>query len=226
LFSREDVANAINQNFEPSWEMLRPVPIVQIDFGNGRVVTRTAHGNVASHICTAEGQVADVLPGIYTPAAFIAALQNPRTLAGELARLEAGPRLTRWREYHTANMQRIQAAQTAALLRSSRAIRDVGKGRIERPIEQFTSPNGGIQVEVAAAPRPRTAAELASWQPLVADTQLNETTRRMQIHSHLRTSQLVRPEQIKSWLYREVLHADLDDPNMGLGDDFFADLER
>jgi hypothetical protein len=27
-------------------------------------------------------------------------------------------------------------------------------------------------------------------------------------------------------VYREVLHADLDDPHLGLGDDFFTDLEH
>ena len=31
------------------------------------------------------------------------------------------------------------------------------------------------------------------------------------------------PEQIKRWLYREVLHADLDDPYLGLGDALFGD---
>lgn len=227
MFSREDVSNFINQNFEASWEMVRPVPIVRIDFGNGRVATRTAHGNVASYICNADGKVADILPGIYQPAAYTTALEQPRALVGELARLEAAPRLNRWREYHQARVAAIRAAQQAALLAQARPRIDVGKGRIERPVERFAQiQQEFVAAQVAAAPRPRTAAELASWQPLAADTQLNETQRRLQIHVRLRTSELIRPEQIKTWLYRDVLHADLDDPNLGLGDDFFADFER
>ena len=50
--------------------------------------------------------------------------------------------------------------------------------------------------------------------------------RRRQIHEHLASGVLIRPEQIKRWLYRDVLHADLDDPFLGLGGDFFADIER
>jgi hypothetical protein len=220
LFSREDVSSHLNQNFEPAWEMVREVPIVRIDFGNGRIVTRTLHGNVASYICTAAGQVADILPGIYTPAAFRTALLTPQTLATAMNRLDAGPRLTRFRDYHREKAQALRAAARDAS-RPLDLIRDVGKGRIERPIERIVV----VQPE-ATAPRPRNAAELATWQPLVADTQVNERQRRQQIHDRLATSELIRPEQVKTWLYRDVLHADLDDPNLGLGDDFFASFER
>jgi hypothetical protein len=223
LFSREDVSNHINQNFEPAWEMVRPVPIIRIDFGNGNVTTRTLHGNVASYICTADGNIADILPGIYTPAAYTAALREPRELVGTLSRLEPAARLNPWREYHrqkAANLQ-LAAARAAVAVRQPARIPDVGKGRIELPIER-------VFVAPPAPPgrRPRNAAELANWQPLAADTRLNENERRLLIHDHLVNSSFVRPEQIKTWLYREVLHADLEDPTMGIGEDFFADLER
>lgn len=230
MFSREDVANYINQNFESAWETVRPVPIVRIDFGNGRVATRTLHGNVASYVCSADGQVADILPGIYTPAAFTTALEQPRVLAGELTRLEAAPRLARWRDYHRTCVQQLQAAAQAAAAEQARPReRDLTKRVAEFRTERFAQ--AGPQVRppanvVAAPPRPRTAAELAAWQPLVADTRINETQGRMQIHTQLATSELIRPEQIKRWLYRDVLHADLDDANLGLGEDFFTDLER
>jgi hypothetical protein len=56
LFSRDDVSDYINRNFEPAWESVRPVPIVRIDFGNGRTATRTLHGNVASYVCSADAR--------------------------------------------------------------------------------------------------------------------------------------------------------------------------
>lgn len=220
MFSREDVANYLNQNFEASWEMVRPVPIVRIDFGNGNVATRTLHGNIASYVCGADGQVVDILPGIYVPASYLAALEQPRTLAGELSRLEPALRINRLQEYHRQRARTIRipvAAQPARL--------DPGKRAIEIPLERIVIPAPRSDGN-AGAGRPRTAAELANWQPLVADTLRNETERRLLIHQRFAGAEPVRPEQIKRWLYRDVLHADLDDPYLGLGDDLFVDLEH
>lgn len=219
MFSREDVSTYINENFEPAWEMVRPVPIIHIDFGNGRETTRTLHGNVASYVCGGDGHIVDILPGIYTPATYLAALHEPRNLANELRPATAAAKLARLRTHHRtlAENPRPVAAPPARAPE-----RDIGKKVLELPIERNIQPNRGG----AAAPRPRTAADLASWQPLVADTNINETLRRRQIHQNLAASDLVRPEQIKRWLYREVLQADLDDPLMGLGDDLFEAIER
>ena len=68
---------------------------------------------------------------------------------------------------------------------------------------------------------------LARWQALADDALINERIRRLQIHERLAQGFVV-PEQIKRWLYKEVLHADLDDPYLGLGsvllgDDIFRD---
>ena len=61
----------INNNFEPVWESVRPVPIVTIDFGNGTKITRTLHGNIATYLCNARGTVFDILPGIYEPGEYL-----------------------------------------------------------------------------------------------------------------------------------------------------------
>jgi hypothetical protein len=52
---------------------------------------------------------------------------------------------------------------------------------------------------------------------LALDAQTNELIRRKTIHEHLARAGVVRPEDIKKWLYKEVLHVDLDDPMLGLG---------
>ena len=54
------------------------------------------------------------------------------------------------------------------------------------------------------------------------DTQLNETVRRRQIHAMLASKGLIRPREIAKPIYKEVLHADLDDPYLGLGNILFA----
>ncbi len=227
MFSREDVSTFINQHFEPAWEMVRPVPIVRIDFGNGNVSTRTLHGNVASYVCGADGQVVDILPGIYTPAAYTTALARPRDLTAGMRLLDAERRLATLREYHQGAAQILRFAMQPRPNGNQipqNPMPDVGKGRVELRVERVVAPPQLNQF--APAPRPRTAAELANWQPLIADTRLNESTRRLLIHDRLAAVGAVQPEQIKRWLYRDVLHADLDDPNLGLGDDFFAEIER
>ncbi len=76
LFSNKKVAKFIQDNFEPVWISLRPVPLVTIDFGNGKIVRRTLHGNIASFVCSPEGKILDILPGLYEPSAYMTSLQD------------------------------------------------------------------------------------------------------------------------------------------------------
>jgi hypothetical protein len=64
--------------------------------------------------------------------------------------------------------------------------------------------------------------ESANWNLLSEDTRLNETVRRRQIHEMLANAGLVKPDQVKKRIYKEVLHADLEDPYLGLGNLLFA----
>jgi hypothetical protein len=236
LFSRDDVAGVINGNFEAAWETVRPVPIVRIDFGDGNVATRTLHGNIASHVCTADGQVVDILPGIYTPAIYAAALQQLGQLTAAVSQ-PAAERQTRLRDYHQQRDQflrntperisypRATAARPPAAANQTTRREDVGKHRMERPVEEIIvqAPRSGTETDAGRrAPLPANG-NLAEWPALAADTWHNETQRRRRIHEHLATAGPLRPEQIKRWLYKEVLGADLDDPFLGLGDALFGD---
>ena len=227
LFSREDVATLINYNFEASWETVRPVPIVRIDFGNGRAITRTLHGNIASYVCAADGTVTDILPGMYTPAVYRAALFELRS-GGSLPRTE-GQRQDQLREYHLDRARRLRAQPTQIVYEQPVVSpRDVGKGRIEFRTEQIfvraPAPRRGGPAGLAGlGPRPPRGADLAEWELLATDTWRNETERRLLIHDRLAQAALQRPEQLTRWLYRDVLHADLDDPYLGLGDALIGD---
>src|SRR5262249_33477853 len=110
LFSNEDVAKFINQNFEAVWESVRPVPIVRIDFGNGTVLTRTLHGNIATYVCSAQGQVLDILPGIYEPQSYLHALGQFRLLHNYVIRAKENG-AARLKEYHEGQMQALKDHQ-------------------------------------------------------------------------------------------------------------------
>lgn len=57
---------------------------------------------------------------------------------------------------------------------------------------------------------------------LAEDTVQNELGRRVVIHRKLASNPNVKPNDVMHWLYREVLHADLDDPYLGLKPVLFA----
>src|SRR5262245_58426354 len=73
----------MGNDFECAWQSVRPVPRVTIDFGDGRTLERTLHGNVATFFCTAEGRVFDVAPGVGTPEDFLARLAQASALYQE-----------------------------------------------------------------------------------------------------------------------------------------------
>ncbi len=76
LFSNPAVASFVNDRFVCAWESVRPVPKVDIDFGNGHTLRRTLNGNVVTYLCTPEGRVFDVLPGLHSPEGYLAGLRR------------------------------------------------------------------------------------------------------------------------------------------------------
>jgi hypothetical protein len=78
-----------------------------------------------------------------------------------------------------------------------------GVGGIEGPTERVIA---GLQ-PVPLAKRPE----------LQVDSEANERIRRKAVHDELAHRGPVRPDDLKKWLYKDVLHADLDDPLLGLG---------
>lgn len=185
LFSNKEVSTYINEHFEPVWESVRAVPIVTIDFGGGKLIKRTLHGNIATYVCTAEGYVVDVLPGIYQPTTYISELA---TLAERQAQLptDQSQAARAMHDYRTRSvLQHPANAGNATRIAKVSSLKDVA----------FNEPVAGLS----------------------KDTELNETIRRDAIHSKLASCGLVKPDEVKHWLYKTVLHADLDDPYLGLG---------
>ena len=71
LYANADVSAYLRDHFVLHWSSERPVPRVTIDFGDGKHrLVRTTTGNSAHYVLDEDGRVLDVLPGLYTPAAF------------------------------------------------------------------------------------------------------------------------------------------------------------
>lgn len=228
LFSRKEIADHINDHFEPVWESVRPVPIVRLDFGDGRVITRTLHGNIATYVCNPNGQVLDVLPGIYEPLAYLDRLVEFSNLYKWVKRhADGGAEYVA--NYHRARAENLARGEVAEALMDPA---DLSKRAIEGRLEEqlvLTERRENLARSVAAegeravgGPLDAAAADAALWRSLEEDTRINESTRRRLIHEHLAAAGIITPADMTKWLYREVLHADLDDPYLGLGETLFA----
>jgi len=240
LFSNDQIAQIISNNFEPAWQSVRPVPTVTIDFGNGHKIVRTLHGNVATYVCTAEGQVLDILPGVYEPKTYQQQLDQFVKLHRMIT--ESGQRAQSFalQQYHEQQSRLLEAGRPrATIVEASRGASitgaELGVRLVLRPESRLAARNAAVankstdgkSPDESAKPRFDSAADLANWKLLAEDTRINESVRRGQIHQYL-AKQLAdhkpcQPDDIKKWLYREVLHADLDDPYLGLGKVLFDD---
>lgn len=81
LYANEEVAKTLRDHFVLHWKSVRPVPVVTIDFGDGRVLRRTLTGNSAHYILSENGDVIDALPGLYGPTEFLDGLKRARQAA-------------------------------------------------------------------------------------------------------------------------------------------------
>ena len=81
LYANRELSAFLRDQFVLYWSSERPVPRVTIDFGDGRRLERTVAGNSAHYVLDQNGQVLDVLPGLYAASAFRQELERSLTLA-------------------------------------------------------------------------------------------------------------------------------------------------
>ena len=228
LFSDDKIAQFVNDHFEPAWQNVRSVPMVTIDFGGGHVLTRTLNGNIATHVCTSDGQVLDILPGIYEPETFQYELNQFAKLY-KWVRQDDQDLVAAITKYH--QLQAKALAEEAPPLHIG-PLPNFSKYRIERAtkLALMPKPDAGERElshaddksNTAVSPKMSSNDELARWDVLIKDTQVNQSHRRRVIHEYLAEATLPSPNDMMKWLYRDVLDADLDDPYLGLGKTLFA----
>ena len=92
LYANTAVSDELRKNWILHWESVRPAPKVTIDFGDGRVLTRTITGNSLHYVLDADGRPTDVLPGLWGPEDFLRRLRG-ETGTAAAASLDANSRL-------------------------------------------------------------------------------------------------------------------------------------
>lgn len=81
LYANSNVSKLLRERFVLVWSSERPVPVVTIDFGDGRTLKRTITGNSIHYVLDADGRVIDALPGLYDPVKFAEILATASDVA-------------------------------------------------------------------------------------------------------------------------------------------------
>jgi hypothetical protein len=102
VYSDPTVSGYLRDNFELCWATFRPVPVMTVDYGDGRRIERTVTGNSAHQVLDAKGRVVDVLPGLYSAAAFKTGLERAHAQAVASVELQNADLTEALSTYHAA----------------------------------------------------------------------------------------------------------------------------
>ena len=109
LYPNEVVGRRMREDFVLHWSSERPVPVVTIDFGDGRVVRRTITGNSIHYVLDAEGGLIDAIPGLYGPSAFVEQLERATDFSRRTASLPRDARRPLLAETHQRQLDAARA---------------------------------------------------------------------------------------------------------------------
>ena len=112
LYPNTEVATTLREHFVLHWQSVRPVPVVTIDFGDGRKLRRTLTGNSIHYILDSEGRPIEALPGLYGPPAFLRELANAESLFKSLAGKSAQERDFLLRKYYGEQHNKLAMSWT------------------------------------------------------------------------------------------------------------------
>ena len=113
LYPNAEVSAMLREHFVLHWQSVRPVPVITIDFGDGRKLERTLTGNSIHYVLDSQGRPIEAFPGLYGPKAFLQGLANAETLFRTLAGKNEQLRNLNLTNYYGRQHNRISAAWTS-----------------------------------------------------------------------------------------------------------------
>ena len=161
LYANREVSAYLREHFILHWSSERPVPVARIDFGDGRVLERTIAGNSAHYLLDQRGRPVDVLPGLYSPALFLEALERALPLAVRAGSLDDAALADEVAAQHGA--WAAEAEQRFASLGTIRQpgdntiasaeMRAVSKAAVEMPVVRELRLGSDLALDAAALDR-------------------------------------------------------------------------
>ncbi len=217
LYPDPRVNTLLREKFIMHWSSERPVPVVTVDFGDGRTMKRTVTGNSIHYILDANARPLDALPGLYSASEFT------RRLTASLALFAENPSDARLREWHAAAADKLAAAPPPAP-QPERFVPEVHL--LARATADAAPRGGGPNARVAAQ---RTMSKVAVEDPLLRqlaalqatiaqETIQNEYQLHRQIHQWFAAGEPVTRafEPLNERVYAELFLTPKSDPWLGL----------
>jgi len=231
LLADPEFKKLLQNEVVPSWEMIREVPKVTIDFRNGQKVTRTLKGNVAMYLCEPDGRVIDAFGGVVTPKDFVPVIRDSiRHLAGKThAEVSAFHRI-RARAFQVAGLNAGKTVAEAPLLiapskpRSKQSTsQDPRRLEFEAAAAQLFDASAepmpmSASIRLGTGKTDGTPAELGML-AVQNESRMNLTAVRGVIHRWLASfDKLPSPTSAKDDMFETILHVPYKDPYLGLFD--------
>lgn len=241
LLSDEPTSAWLSQHFVLSYENVHDPVKVSMDFGNGKTLERTLVGNTAFYVTTSDGTVVDVLPGVYTPEDFRSQVEPALALAQSVARLPAKERLESIRAHHAKAVERIASSERIRTMSAKAFVESPllsGLGMPGNPVPAASkAPASAFEKYTAklddVSKRPSSAAKMRA--SLLGNTKLEPEERERRVVAldsrtnvtgvrpavHLLFGTIVSPAtpaSLRDKVYGSILHIDLSDPYLGLGE--------
>jgi hypothetical protein len=117
LYSNATVSAILRDQFVLHWQMVRPVPLITIDFGDGRKLERTITGNSIHYVLDSDGKLIDAFPGVYGPQAFSRVLTDAQVLFTNLKGRNDAAKSNVLLEYYSSRANKISLAWLADVTR-------------------------------------------------------------------------------------------------------------
>jgi hypothetical protein len=196
LYPDDSISSILRGEYVLYWHSVRPVPHVTIEMGDGRVIHQTITGNSAHYLLDENGNVLDALPGLYSPAAFRAQLQEWVALHRSLGGATAEARRAILRSHHARLTAGVDVAEAVAPKPTAinASWRVVSKTSVEAPM-------------LALFQKP-TSVPIADLQPLAEWVALGEQ-HKDEVHFSPAAVELIRRKQFGSADVSEAAMNDL-----------------
>lgn len=204
LYANRNVSELLASKFVLVWTSERPVPKVTIDFGDGRKLERTITGNAVHYVLDAQGNPIDLLPGLYSPGRFAAALSMAATLHHELNAQPANTRDAMLQRYHATRTALVEADFASALQRLGIDVAATGMTTLDDSSAEFM---GRVDSRMA-----RRAVARAEGKSRVEQPMLTILTR----YDYAAMEASATDEQWRKIAYNELPKIELDSRSLAL----------
>jgi len=238
LFKDPEFKKLVTSDVIPAWEMVRAVPHVEIDFGDGKKIKRTVRGNACMYLCNSDGKVVDAYPGVYTAQDFMPRIHES---IAQLANASADAVIA-WHTSQPITFARRTPSTMSKMGSESSTLNVIGARGIAGVVsterssdpkrQRFLQAAAGVidmsltpmtpdEIAVAATGQPIADRDPATMGNLILqrDSQQNVTLMRSVIHMWLASEkELPTPAQARDTILETILKIPYKDPYFGLRD--------